>query len=361
MRLGIITWHYLDNYGSMLQTYAMTKIFEKYNFDVSIINYRNGSKKGLLYNLLRDLKYMLPYQNNTSNNRKKNGHLFRKKYFKETKMFSNNSELINYHFDYDVYVCGSDQIWSPTRFDDSYYLNFVSNDSKKIAYAPSVTIDKYSEEQARRVKDYLRTFKAVSLREEKGSEIIKKISGTKYPTVLDPTLLLTKTEWNKLVTNQFNITDYILCYFIGNDDKYKESVYKYAEITNKKIVNIVITANHNFGDVIIKDAGPEEFLELVNKCHTFLTDSFHGVLFAINYQKKFYAYKRFKDNDTNSQNARVENILTKLDLMDRFIDENYDFSKQSELDYKKISKLLDKQKQLSFSYLNNALFGDQNG
>ncbi len=355
MNLGIITWHFLDNCWSMLQEYAMIKIFEKYGYNVEIINYREGAKTGILSDLLREIKYLISYKDNTYGMRKKKNHIFRKKHFKETKIIKSNEDLLKYKFDYDIYVCGSDQIWSPTRFDLSYYLNFVPEGKTKIAYAPSLVIDSYSSDQINLLKEYLPTFTAISLREETGSEIMKRSVGEEYPVVLDPTLMLDVSVWDNLSSNVYEYNDFILCYFIGNDDKYKESVYKFAKKIDKKIISIVITDNHHFGDIIIKDADPSNFIELVKKSSCVLTDSFHGVLFAINFQKDFYAYERFKADDEDNQNQRIENILGKIELMNRIINENHNFLNDESVDYTRANQLLEKERASSYDFLNKAL------
>lgn len=353
--IGILTWHYLDNYGSALQAYAMQKIFSSRGYNVEFINYRLNAKTGVIANVLREIKYHIPF-NNYTHLRKMKFYRFRKKYFNESKIYSSKSELLNIKFNYNMIICGSDQIWSANRFDDVYFLNFnLPSNIIKVSYAASTIHDSYSTEQKAIIKHSLKNFnsKGISVREELGVKIINDIIDVHVTEVLDPTLILSQEEWNKFTTKPI-YDNYIACYFIGEDDKYESIVNKVKDKYNAdKIININIKDIHNFGQ-ILKDASPEDFLSIIKNAKAIVTDSYHAVLFSIIFNKEFYAIKRFDDESIDNQNERIYNILKKVDYESRYLKYN-DNLKEDKINYKILNSKLDKYKNSSISYLDELM------
>jgi len=353
-KVGLLTWHYLDNYGSVLQAYALKKTLQKMNCEVDFINYRKDAPNNFIVNTLRNIYYYTIFFVKEDKKRKRNFFFFRKNNFKETKLFSNVEQLKNYNFNYDFYICGSDQIWASNRFDEAYYFSFVNG--KKISYAPSLVFDNFTKEQKEKINSYLESFSYISLREKKGIDILKKFTNFDYQEVLDPTLLLKEKEWNKLIkNNKKNADEYILCYCIGDDDKYRQKIKKIAKDNNLKIKNIHLVDIQNFGDENIKDASPEEFLKLIKNAKYILTDSYHGVLFSLIFNKEFFALKRFSNNSKENQNGRIENILTICKLDERFVDINDNFEFNKKIDYKKVNKIIENKREESIDYLKRGL------
>lgn len=171
----ILTWHYLDNYGSVLQAYALQEIFRNNGMDIKFLNYRENAKTGILADLLRVMKYNFP-TNSSLTKRKQKFYKFRKKYLLETKMFNSIEALKNFKYHIDFIVCGSDQIWSSKRFNPVYFLDFIPDKNiKKYAYAPS-TIEDYKENQKKIIETSLKSFQKISVREALGISILKKIT-----------------------------------------------------------------------------------------------------------------------------------------------------------------------------------------
>ncbi len=351
-KCGILTWHYLDNYGSFLQAYSIYTIFKQKGLDVKLINYRPGAKTGKINELLRLIKYNLPFKKG-KDLRKKKFYDSRKKLFIETKMCASGKELKTLE-KFDIYVCGSDQIWASNRFDKTYLFDFTESENK-FSYAASTVIDDYSEIEKNQIKTFLPKFKLISVREEKGIEILSKIIDRDILEVLDPTLLINKNDW-LMNSNKVPYSDYVLCYLIGDECKYKNIILEFAKRENKKVINICIKESQKFGDVILEDLGPFEFLDFINNCFMFFTDSYHGTLFSINFNIEFYSLKRFEDSENNNQNDRIINILKKLDLMSRFIDKNSVID-GSKIDYKKVNQRLDEYKKKSFEYIDSIIKG----
>lgn len=351
----ILTWHYLDNYGSNLQAYAMQELLKSKNIDIKFLNYRKRAKCGIIYDGLRFIKYNIPTKNEKEL-RKKYFYKFRKKYLHETKML-NEKTLRSYKLQVDFIVCGSDQIWSSKTFDKEYFLDFCCNDNvKKFSYAASTIEDNYNSEQVKILKKCLDEFNKISTRETIGIEILKKYTSKKIEEVLDPTLVIPKSKWNLLAKDKCKYKNYVVCYFIGEDDKYKEIT---EEIKNKynceKIININIKDIHNFGDIIMKSASPVCFLNLIKNAEVVVSDSYHAILFALIFQKEFIAIKRFEETDKDNQNERITNILQKVCCLNRYINYKESINGISKMNYTIINQKLERYIIKSRNYINKMI------
>lgn len=362
--IGIMTWFTYNNYGTVLQVYALSKKIKDNELIPEIINYNPKIRKIKIYNMTP--KYILNKLDEAKFKRKycleldKTKHKFDKfraeelNITEEYKTFTQMNEKSN---DLDKVICGSDQIWSPLFFDSHYFLDFVNDNSKKISYAPSFGVSNIQDEYLeKKVKKLINTFEPdnISVREEQGKKIIEKLCNKDVMVTLDPTLLLTKEEWINALGIKPSKDQYILCYFLGKNKKYVKIA---KEISKKLNLKLKVLPVNNLIDKfdkesIISNCGPKEFVEYISNASYVLTDSYHGILFAINFNKQFTAFKRFKENKF-SQNSRVFNILRNLDLSDRlYNDKDLNLSK---IQYNKINKRLEIKRKASMTFLKNCL------
>ena len=326
MKVGLMTWFRYNNYGTVLQAYSLQQILKKYKFNSILIDYcPRGTNKNI-----NELSYFIDLALSKINKtkyivNKDMFEIFINNYLNVTDKCNNYYELKMLSEEFDAIICGSDQIWSPYNFDANYFLSFA-NKNKIMSYSPSFGMssinDIYLE---KRIGKLLNRFNFISVREKTGANLIKKISGKDAEVTLDPTLLLDKNEWDKIINkklnNELKEKKYILCYFLGNSNKYYKNIIKYSQEHNLEIINIPAIGNQKFNKYsTIDNIGPREFVTLIKNATLIFTDSFHGTIFSINYNKNFFVYKRFKDSDKKSQNSRVIDILNKLNLNDRLLD-----------------------------------------
>lgn len=329
-KVAIMTWFSYHNFGSSLQVTALSKVINNLGYDASVINYIPHGKVVSLngYNNIGNL-YLNKIKRKFKNinvkeindeKRKSNFNEYLHKNIKLTYKCKTESELFELNDEFDTFVCGSDQIWAPSCFNPKYFLNFVKDTNKKIAYAPSIGLSKIEDKYARsRMRECIKDFKHLSIREEQGKKLIKELCGKEAKVVLDPTLLLTSKEWDLIVNNSSN-GEYILCYFLGDNADTWNHVKKLCEKTGLKIKIIpVFYKDLKRGFETISGVGPAEFLSLIKGASFVCTDSFHGTVFSITYEKPFYTYERFSNKDGNSQNSRIYNILSITNLRDRLI------------------------------------------
>ena len=236
-------------------------------------------------------------------------------------------------------------------------MNFVAENKKKVAYAPSFGVTKICQKRKKeKIRGYLSKFYALSVREQQGADIMKDLfpERERIPVVLDPTLLLSKEDWCKLASS-VKKEKYLLCYFLRENVKYREAADRIAQGLDLKIK--VISEWGGFEDCeSYADVGPKEWVALVKDADFVLTDSFHCVLFSMMNHINFYAYKRFPDNSTESQNSRIESILHMTNLEDRLLSVDETLNEITMIDkYDSVDLCIEAERKKSLDYLFNAV------
>jgi hypothetical protein len=263
---------------------------------------------------------------------------FSKLYLNE--VFVDVSDLRELVMEYDYFIVGSDQVWNEKWTKDFYFLNF-SPKEKNIAYAASIGNDKLSNDYKSLLIEKLKNFKSISLREKNTVEIIRELIGIGTDLVLDPTLLLSDEEW-RLLARKSEIKlekKYLLTYFLGPaPDK---EVNRTAKKFNLKIINLFNPKDTNY-----ISASVEDFINLFMNASFVMTDSFHGTIFSIIFEKKFMTISR------DDMNSRLVSLFDLLVLNDRH--DKVDFI-NSEIDFINLSKILNKMREASHQFLVNSL------
>jgi hypothetical protein len=229
----------------------------------------------------------------------------------------------------DVYVCGSDQIWNPFMcrpvenpgFDPAYFLAFAPA-GRRVSYAPSVAIPSIPVDLQAEFARLAGGVRFLSCREESGSQLIEASTHRSVKTVLDPVLLLEASDWQHVLEKPQEST-YILCYFLGDGRGYRAFAKELSRQTGLPIR--VISSNpddiDDLGAEGYADIGPAEFIGLVANAKYMCTDSFHGVLFSILFERIFFAFERPGSRGNQSMASRIYSILSRLGLMDRLVSE----------------------------------------
>lgn len=362
-KIAIMTWYKYRNFGTALQCTALFSKIKALGYEPTLISYDTSARKYLFPERETTLKSAKAFINRrlkkSSYVSKEKERLFSEylsRRVNETELCTNYSELYALNSQFDAFVCGSDQVWTPTSFDDKNYLSFVDENKPKIAYAPSFGAVKISNEYQKPViRGLLSRVDSISVREKQGAELVNELIGKKPPVVLDPTLLLDSSEWDSYAeTDSCRKIEgkYILCYFLGDEKKYLKNVKKISQKLKIPYYVIPVMKKQQGNDRKVPfEVGPSEFVSLVKNAEYVCTDSFHGMAFAVNYNIPFSVYKRFSDNDPFAQNSRVYNLLDLLSLRERLGDDSY----LKTMDYKGANEKLAEAREMSLSYLRNAL------
>ena len=376
MKIALFTWTYL-NYGTQLQAYSMCTYLKNNGQDIDFINYLTHKEDVIRYgkkNLSHQIKRVIKKGKQISLNRRMakigndNIEALKNRQYKFNAFMKNSlpltkkytaTDLLNISDCYDLYIVGSDQVWSPKYLDGRFFFDFVENKNKLVAYAPSFGVNSLNPEITERVSKWIQRFEYLSVREIAGKEIIKELTGKEVPVVLDPTFLFNKDEWysNFEASNQQD-EKYILCYFLSENSYYWKVVSKIADILGLKVI-IVPNTPDDFECPYEKciDVAPIDFAKMIFDAAYVITDSFHGTAFAINFGIDFLTLARFSEKSKESENSRVKSILELLDFDDRFIVSDT-ISCTVEIDKEKWEKcemLLERKREESKQYLDNIL------
>lgn len=250
---------------------------------------------------------------------------------------------------------GSDQIWNSSTMyiDPMYYLRFAPS-YKRVALAPSFGRDFVADYNVGKMSKWIGEFASLSVREDSGVKLIKEMTGRDAINLVDPTLMVDGETWKKNLGVEDKSTNYILAYFLDKpSDSARRAIAELKESLGCEVIAIPYQFNEmDYCDKVVP-TGPVEFLDLINNAKCVLTDSFHGTAFSINLHTPFYVFAR-DYGSAHSQNSRVESILKKMNMQDRF-EPNEVSQKYSQIDFNKSEEVLKTERTKARDYLKAAL------
>ncbi|WP_405410888.1 polysaccharide pyruvyl transferase family protein [Maribacter sp. Asnod1-A12] len=382
-RIGIITISRTSNYGAELQAHALQRKLNELGYDAELIDYlyfkhsnhkpTKASQPDVIFSKKQTFKNFLTYRIISPLVDKVGAVLYspikqRLRNFKKfheqggtkySKQFKSYPELKNAKLDYDVFIVGSDQVWNPGTATSlsPYFLEFAPEGKLKMTYASSFGVSEIPKQYYDLYKNYFNNLDHIAVRENQGVKLVKTISGKEATQVLDPTLLLSKDDWETVLkdTSSLPKEKYILIYKLHESETLIEQALALKEKMNCKIYNICKRAFSNAtheGVVNLLDAGPAEFVALFRNAEFVFTTSFHGTAFSVNFNIPFYAV--LKPNKAN--NSRITDFLGTLGLSERII---WEGSEQEDLDsdinFKVSNERLNEKKINSLNYIKKNL------
>ena len=375
MKIKTITCHDVYNFGASLQAYALQTFLERQGHDVEIIDYlpdyrsdrmnffEYRRKKGLIHGIVKRLPFLKPVIGLTDHLRNpltRNDFLFRRRKqafvnFKKEMLkctirtYKNERELESNVPKADLYIAGSDQIWNtiaPNGKDLAYYCHFVPTNIPCISYAASFGSNYIEKGFEDFVKENLSHFVSISIREHSGVEIVKKM-GINAKEVLDPVFLLDTPDWLKLCKKK-HAEKYILVYDLDmNHPGVKDLALSVAKNNNWKIYSLNDFHVCPYADYNINNAGPIEFLEWLYSAQFVISTSFHCTAFSVIFKKVFYTFPLYKQKNS----ARMSDFLSKMHLLNHYIENSLGNNALSDIDFDEISLYLDEYKRTSIQWL----------
>lgn len=282
---------------------------------------------------------------------------FQRKYFQQTKYAHSRDTLTKISEKLDYIVCGSDQIWAPNVFDAIYMADFVDgNHPKKISYAASIGLNAIPEELSRTYRELLRSFHRVSVREEAGSILLRNSCGIDAAVVLDPTLLLSAQSYRSIQRPLNGAKEpYVFCYFLNQDNQYRDTVYQYAKENGYTVIGFSRKAEDAQWMRAVQYIDPSQFLWLIDHAQAVFTDSYHGTIFSLLFHKKFFTFERFEKNDPINQNSRIDQLVAYFGIDRRILNNGKRLADCTPLDFELVEEQLTQLRQLSHKYLLEAL------
>lgn len=337
MKIGIITIFNVPNYGAMLQCYALSKFLKDLGHDVFLYDVPFNKTNKFLHHLKRSLclrsmtnfisDYLPPYTNDLSTPA-------------------------------DIYMVGSDQVWNTEilhKETEKYMLSFVPTGKKKVSYAASFGTEKWTDERTfERAKELLRDFSYITVREQSGVELLKTQFGLKAFQVLDPCFLL--KDYSEIIRNQtIENTDTLVVYKLVYSYEWYLQAEKMTEALNCKLSELNGRYLKNRGDFHgfnIKSVSVSQWVSSIAAAKYVVTDSFHGCVFSLLHQRQFVIVPGIK-----SRSTRLSSLLSALGLADRIaqtMEEALSILEQ-EIDYQKVTPLIEKLQTESKSHLSRML------
>lgn len=355
-RAAIVTLYGNSNFGNKLQNYALQEVLKKNGLNVETLKLSNSNFDKTNIKLLNNIISIILnfYRNNIviSKYRNSNFRKFKNNYLNDTNKYVYYRNLKNISKKYDYFIVGSDQVFNP-RFGLEHKVMFLDGveKQKKISYSASFGVSNISKDLIEFYKNGLNSFKYISVREDAGKEIIKKIDERiNVEVLLDPTLLLTDQEWNDIVEKPKMLKNnkFILNYFLGelSDDRKKE-IQRVANENNCEIIDL-LDKNSMF-----YECGPSEFLYLEKNAFLICTDSFHSSVFAILFNRPFIVFDREQKN-VDSMNSRLDTLINKFKLKNRKF-EGKITDKNLSHDYTEAYNILISERKKSEEFLKKAL------
>lgn len=367
MKIGILTLSAADNCGSLLQAYAMQTVLEtRFGAEAEVLDFRcEGARE--MYDMFpkKPWKYPRKLVNNllhypTVSRQKQDYEAFRQNYLTmSTRRFATAEDLAAAASDYDVVICGSDQVWNVNipDFHSAYFLGWAGN-TRRVAYAPSLGGCDFSNfpDQAA-LKQWLLELSAVSTREQVGVDSVKEVAGLDIPIVPDPTLLISPDQWQSVPGDRIIKEPYIFYYsWAYEDDALNRAVQRYAE--KRGLAVYVVDAfkwpklkPQNYGFKMAPAGGPQTFLNLMRYADFAFVQSFHGVIFAYMMGRDFYL---LDNRPVGQMDNRLASILKLLDAEDR-VARCVEDIREDPMDYSTLPQSLVESKKIGYTYLENAL------
>ena len=357
MKVDIITLHYIWHYGSLLQTYATCKVFEKLGYSAEIIDYvrPNADENKEIRAAISTRGYRNPIKRYLFTFSKKIENKKRKKFSDDffgkrinlTKRYNSYEELKANPPEADIYCTGSDQTWNSEYnggFLPAYFLEFAPDGKKRIGYAVSIGMDKIPDNEFEKTRNAVMKYDAISVREDSAVKLIQNLGYTNVCQVLDPTLALNLDDWKPLIGKRIINEPYVLIYKLNPNDELEEFAAKLSKDKNCKLVRVSYYLNHfkNQGKMIYSPS-VEGFLSLIYHAESVITDSFHCVAFSLNFNKDFYAFYPGK------YSARIKSIMELTGTNHRVVGET-EFS-QSNIDFENVNRVLSFEREKSMEFL----------
>lgn len=350
MKIGLLTFHDTNNFGSYLQTYGLYKKIRDLGYDCEIVDYQCQSiierehlgKEQLSFSLRQLLKEFLI-----------NRHL-RKKYKNLKEWLLSNAKIGCYYNKYNIkdacsqyskFLVGSDIVWGMDIIgkDTTYFLDFENDSSKKLAFSSSIG-NPWTEEDKNIIKPYLKEFNGIAVREEESAEWVRDLIGIRPNVVCDPTMLLKSNEWTMQISKKYKGRNYVLVYFPTPANI--QDAQKYAKQHGLECYLI----NHGLPVKGFKSVRPlniGDFLSLFYYAGFVFSASYHGVLFSIYFNRQFAYYNR-------AHKSRMNTLARKLNVKDRNGSE-YDVLQMKPIDYEKVNKAVEEYRNYSINCLKELL------
>lgn len=344
MKIGILTFHKTDNYGAMLQAYALGSFLMNLGNQVFFLDYapsflikKKYVRRTVVQKVFFAIKQLLMIKM----------YLSKKKKFKDFVKHNFTLVSLNESKKMDVVFVGSDQVWSMnlTNYDECYLGKKI--ESVKVAYAASCgNIGMIDERTEKLYAKYLPKFDNISVREYETSRFLSSLLKKPVPVVLDPTLLVHNELFAKKQVKKIN--EKYICVYDASHDGVLSAVERFAKKMSFKIVALSCDIAYNNRNRLVQNASIEEFLGYIAGAEFVFSTSYHGCALAISFRRDLYCF------DTGRASSRSKDLLKQLHLDNRYVTIDDEII-PSRIDYEMVDAELESLRKSSFEYIKKCL------
>ena len=359
-KVKMLTFHNAENYGATLQAYALKETLKELGVNPEFVNYENekilSDYKLIRTNSLKSFFSSLWYLPRNLK-RKRSFKSFSDRYLDtNSKVYLSKEDIEKDIESGEIFVAGSDQIWNPDLTDglsDVYTLNFEREDIKKIIYGASLGNEELLQKNASDFKVKLASLDLISVREQSVIRPLEEVCDKKVEQVIDPTLLLNKDTWDKLITenNTISLTSekYILVYTLFESDEVTKIANHLSKVTGLKIVHFRKYNAYENELMNLYSYGPVDFVNAFKNAAYVITNSFHGTVFSLIFERKFYSVL------PSIRAGRIKDLLNDLGLNKRIVQDMDQINLEDEIDYMSTKEKIDVLKSKSIEYLKKGI------
>lgn len=371
-----------NNYGTSLQGHAMLRKIQQLGHEVEVIHYEkrlglsqkirfvvNAIRAGEWKNIVKRLtakqvmKQHPQYAANIAERTRAVNAYKAKKLLPLFHTYVGYDALHKGSLNYDAVVVGSDQVWTPMSLPNKFFnLLFVDDSVRKVAYASSFGVSEIPAFQRKATGAYLDRFYRIGVREERGKEIVDELSHQKATVVADPTLLLTREEWEAEIADARpnESGPYIFCYFLGTNQEARKAANELKRKTGYKIITIrhmdeYVPEDEQFGDEAPYHVDPNDFVKYISQAAYVCTDSFHCTVFSILFHRQFMTFYRFATTNKTGRNSRIDSLFEILSIDRSRIYSGYMDSITNKIDWEKVDTKLSELRKRSIGFLQESL------
>lgn len=356
-KIAVVSIYDLNNFGNRLQNVAVYKLLKKLNYEPEVIPVDIWRKKKYITRPIKNFFNLFKIQLGSS---RRLSFIDFNKHIKISKyklLLKSNKEVVNHSLSdvYDYFIVGSDQVWNPEFAGFGlYFLDFVKDNRKKVAFSASMGVTDISKEFENKMQLNLKKFNAVSVREQQANDLITSLTGRQdIVTLVDPTMMIEAEEWNELARKpkQYSGESFILNYFLGEQSEERRKIISdFAKKMGYMVINILDKDDPFYA------SGPAEFLWLEKNAKLICTDSFHSSVFGILFNTPFLVFDR--EDTSKNMSSRLDNLLELFELNSRKVTVNKLTEKCLEIDYSKAHEKLALEKKRGIDFLSKAIEGN---
>lgn len=345
MRIATITYSWAQNWGAVLQAYALVEYLNSIGHEARLIDYRPFDNKliSTVKSIPDGIVDLLTIP--ASKKRIDRFNEFRINALKLTQKCNTTDELKELNNEFEAFITGSDQVWNVgLGVCKDFYLEFAEESKKRISYAASFGVKSIPEEHKKDTIEGINNIQAISVREESGKKIVSDLTGREATVVLDPVFLLDADHWRKVSRKSGQEGKYIFVYPTQVTETLKNTVKQLKKETGL----MAISPFYVPGCKTIKDIGPREFIDYIANAEYIVASSFHATAFSILFEKKLFVVAH------SQTGSRTIDLLKDLNMQKCIITKD-SFIFNVKWDYNEIRERVKARKEISRKFIDKAL------